>query len=132
MSDLLTLSANNLIVLAAGFMLWRVGAWQRASTFYDSRLREAFYSGVLLVLAVSIRVGWWSLALTHAPPGEAYHPWFTEYKHIPTVVSSLLFAWGALTFVSTAEARGAAWRTKHLLLLVGLTFCTILLTVLIR
>ena len=63
-----------------------------------------FIAGLALCFtSVAVRIGWWSAGLKYAPVGSDYHPFFTEWKWLPTGLASIAFASGVAMLVGFIE-----------------------------
>jgi hypothetical protein len=102
MTNFLTEISNNAFILASLYMTVECRRWYKK---YGKEWQYMlFLVGITLIfISVAVRVGWWSPALKFAEVGETYHPFFVEWKWLPTFLSSVGFVTGAVLLVGFVE-----------------------------
>lgn len=124
MGDEITLAANNLFVIAAALAIVYRVKWLLLLSPGDEAARQTIKAWTLMESALLVRIGWWSLAIYLAGPGEHYHHWFVEYRHWPSVIAALLYGWGTLAFIRAIEKHHYKWKWQTMAAMVLIAILT--------
>jgi len=102
MVDFITLVGNNMIVLASCYFCYE--CWKWVNKYGHDWTYILFIVAILMiVVSTGVRVGWWSPAIKFAPPGQTYHQFFLDNRHIPSLLSACGFTAGILMVVGYVD-----------------------------
>ena len=100
MADSITAFGNLLFVIFGVYLFTYNVIWVVNNRVTPENIPFLIAVGAI-VAAVTVRIGYWALALILAlPTPETYPEWFIENKHIMTLPTSILYAFGVLGFIS--------------------------------
>ena len=94
---------SNIVIAITGFSIYFfIRHWIRDRGLTHENAIVFAYVGNW-ILFVSIRVSWWIPALSFAPAELDYHPFFTDWKWLMTIITGAVCLKSAKEFISMIE-----------------------------